>query len=358
MRWWMGTGMAVGAAAVVVSLLGTDAAVVTPSLAHATDAAHFRAEDMDFAVVRDGQPLRVHLEFLLQGDATEGELAAVRAEYRRRFEAADGAVFAAGSYALNGYMWPAKSATWGYNSAGKPARLADELPVLRAAAQTWTDAGSAFGFSGGQATDAGTGACHGSTDGKNTVSWGPQPGTVIAVTCTWYTGNVAQEFDMEVDPEWDWTTSAAPSIDLQSVVTHEFGHGLGLAHSPERGTVMYATYTTGTLVRQLTGDDRAAIVSVYGPAPVTPAAAARGTSLALARGANLLTWPGGDLAAARAIAPLAGSVEVVYAFDAGTGTWLRYVPGAPAYVSNLPVLHAGVPYWIMAVSAVTLPVMP
>jgi hypothetical protein len=65
-------------------------------------------------------------------------------------------------------------------------------------------------------------------------------------------------------------------MDLQSVVTHELGHALGMDHPCDfsrpttcdpsaRTTVMYGTYLAGTNRRTPQPDDIAGILAVYGP---------------------------------------------------------------------------------------------
>ncbi len=54
--------------------------------------------------------------------------------------------------------------------------------------------------------------------------------------------------------------------DFASVVTHEAGHFLGLAHSDVKTATMYARYDTGqTYMRNLSPDDVSAICEVYRP---------------------------------------------------------------------------------------------
>ncbi len=52
--------------------------------------------------------------------------------------------------------------------------------------------------------------------------------------------------------------------DLQSIITHEAGHFLGMAHSPDPNATMYAQYEVGTTSkRMLSPDDTAGICSIY-----------------------------------------------------------------------------------------------
>jgi hypothetical protein len=54
--------------------------------------------------------------------------------------------------------------------------------------------------------------------------------------------------------------------DLQSIVTHESGHFLGMAHSGDGYATMYALYVHGTTtMRTLRDDDRAGLCSIYPP---------------------------------------------------------------------------------------------
>jgi len=55
-------------------------------------------------------------------------------------------------------------------------------------------------------------------------------------------------------------------LDLQTVVTHEVGHMLGIAHSDRVDSIMFPLYMQGTLSgRKLTEDDVAAVCAVYPP---------------------------------------------------------------------------------------------
>jgi hypothetical protein len=60
---------------------------------------------------------------------------------------------------------------------------------------------------------------------------------------------------------WNWyaggeaTAIGAGQYDFQTVVTHELGHALGLGHSANAASVMYATLTTGTTSRALAAAD-------------------------------------------------------------------------------------------------------
>ncbi len=65
---------------------------------------------------------------------------------------------------------------------------------------------------------------------------------------------------------------ATADYDLQSVFTHEAGHFLGLAHSPDSSATMFAVYTPGsTAFRSLAADDVAGVCAVYPAQTIDPA---------------------------------------------------------------------------------------
>jgi hypothetical protein len=54
--------------------------------------------------------------------------------------------------------------------------------------------------------------------------------------------------------------------DLQAILTHEVGHFIGIAHSPDPSAVMYASYAPGSISqRVLTPDDVGAVCEIYPP---------------------------------------------------------------------------------------------
>lgn len=73
--------------------------------------------------------------------------------------------------------------------------------------------------------------------------------------------------DMILNPATPFTTTNAPNQqDLQSVVTHEAGHLLGLSHTGVLDATMFFVIQPSLDARSLTDDDRAAVAAAY-PAP-------------------------------------------------------------------------------------------
>jgi hypothetical protein len=100
-----------------------------------------------------------------------------------------------------------------------------------------------------------------STLALTTVSFEVQTGRIL-------------DADIEVNSAViDITTSdQRPVADLQSIITHESGHFLGLAHSNDVTATMFARYAPGDLsFRSLRADDQNAICTAYPPGRQTDA---------------------------------------------------------------------------------------
>jgi hypothetical protein len=103
-------------------------------------------------------------------------------------------------------------------------------------------------------------------------AWDDDPSKFAVTTVTFGTEDGAiYDADMALNSAlWHFTTGDAPvDVDLLSVVTHETGHFLGLAHSPNGDATMFRAYDPGqTGLRDLTADDRAGICAIYPPGAI------------------------------------------------------------------------------------------
>jgi MYXO-CTERM domain-containing protein len=99
-------------------------------------------------------------------------------------------------------------------------------------------------------------------DSNNTLA-------LTTVTFDSTTGEI-YDADMEINTAQQTLTVHDPipadGYDLASIVTHETGHFLGMAHSGDTAATMYAHYRQGaTSMRNLTQDDVQGICSIYPP---------------------------------------------------------------------------------------------
>jgi hypothetical protein len=133
------------------------------------------------------------------------------------------------------------------------------------------------------ATDCGLNPCADTVhDGKHLIvfrdtSWtGTDAVNTLALTIVTYgvMSGTIYDADTEINTFGHLVTTEEPpppsgyppnTYDLQSILTHEAGHFLGLAHSTDTSAVMYAYYHPGSVT--LTPDDVAGICTIYPPLP-------------------------------------------------------------------------------------------
>jgi hypothetical protein len=98
----------------------------------------------------------------------------------------------------------------------------------------------------------------------------------LALTTVTYNLDTGEIYDADMElnsaDNHFTTTNTAVEFDLLSVVTHEAGHFLGLAHSQEAEATMYPDYKPGDLgLRSINPDDIAGMCVIYPPGAVIPA---------------------------------------------------------------------------------------
>jgi len=102
-------------------------------------------------------------------------------------------------------------------------------------------------------------------DGNNDVGWVELEGS-STLGVAWY-GTSTDEVDIALDIGHPWFTDGQVYFDVETVLLHENGHGLGLSHSNVFGSIMNASYDT--IQRTLGTDDINGISALY-PTPVDP----------------------------------------------------------------------------------------
>jgi hypothetical protein len=183
------------------------------------------------------------------------------------------------AYVLMDAKWSTNSIYFYVNPAnldGLPA--AEVIADLQSGASAWQNqSNTSFRYVyGGTTTASSVG-----TDGKFNVMFRNQSnGSAIASTYTWKLSGRITEVDIVY---WDagfrfFTGSSGCSggFYIQDIAAHEFGHGLGLLHSPvSTATMYYGAQPCDKGIRDLDPDDVAGVESLYPPstqAPTLPAA--------------------------------------------------------------------------------------
>lgn len=112
--------------------------------------------------------------------------------------------------------------------------------------------------------------------GRNVVgvapTWKYQGGSeTLALATLTFNADSGEVFDvdLEVNGTIPWSFSETPPTvegqhDLQTVLTHEVGHVLGIAHASDPTATMFNFYTPGTTeLRTLEADDQNAVCAIY-----------------------------------------------------------------------------------------------
>jgi hypothetical protein len=150
--------------------------------------------------------------------------------------------------------------------------------LVQQAFNIWSEAACELGSPNITAEDLGPVACNqieydGKAKNANIIifrdaSWPYDGGAALALTTVTYaldSGEI-RDADIEINSaEVTLTTSDDDvEVDLQSILTHETGHFLGLAHAPVAAATMNGDYPPNSItLRSLDPDDEAGICAIY-----------------------------------------------------------------------------------------------
>ncbi|MFA7239671.1 MAG: M57 family metalloprotease [Sulfuricellaceae bacterium] len=231
----------------------------------------------------------------------------------------------------NAPKWDGAVMPWRYNPSGQPATVTTDtmLAIINADMAKWEKVcGIHFQYQGT------TTAAPTSHDGLNVIGWASAKG-YDGYTQYWYSNYKFTDVDIRLDP----SRLTNPTY-IEAILTHELGHAVGLDHSDQNESTMFANpYHTYDYQLTLRDDDAAGCVALYGAAATPPAttpyafsATAGGAAKALTLDAQI-TIASTDLNATGNIY-LAFHGDTYWLVNNGTG-WTPWNGGA------LPVYYHG-----------------
>lgn len=162
----------------------------------------------------------------------------------------------------SGAKWNGALMKWHYNPSGQPAAVSTEamLALIQADMAKWS-ASCAIRFE----YQGITSAAPTFNDGVNVVGWSSADG-YDGYTQYWYRGGYFSDVDVRLDP-----TRLTTATQIEGIVDHELGHAIGLDHSDQTASIMWANpYHSYDYQRTLRADDIAGCQALYGAAASTP----------------------------------------------------------------------------------------
>ena len=182
--------------------------------------------------------------------------------------------------------WSGRTMRWRYNDAGRPASIADSASAavgrIQSAMGRWSAVCNIQFVYDGTTTSAASLASN-TRDGTNVIAWGALSGNTTGITYAGASGFTGSAFTLD---EADMVINSQFNPNLDSTLSHEVGHLLGLKHSNEEGAVMSGPNTAPdpstsyTSLTVLQADDIAGCRSLYGAATSAPAAPVASSSVA------------------------------------------------------------------------------
>ncbi len=176
--------------------------------------------------------------------------------------------------------WPGMCVGFSLNKAGSEhIEFATFRDVVHKSFVAWSDIDCGDGAATLAFTEVGTAACHRAEynpdlGNANIIlfqdhKWGyTGPDNTLAKTTVTYDVDSGEIFDadIELNHAYNEFTVVDQDVvyDLQSILTHEIGHFIGLDHTPDYTATMNAAYEKGTIsLRTLEIDDEEALCAAY-----------------------------------------------------------------------------------------------
>lgn len=211
--------------------------------------------------------------------------------------------------------WTGGQIAWYYNPANQPANLSttDVLAAIDTAIARWTGmCNLSFTYQGTTTATPNVRSTASTVDRISVFGWGQLTNEMAqygAYTMWWYANRAIYDADVVINTIYRWTAQ-----DVESIMTHELGHVIGLSHSNVQASVMYASpYNSYAYQRTLRGDDASACAALYGASTNAPSNRA-------------LNWAEQTYPQLLSPSPAASAV-----FD---GYYYRYYPGTNTYVGT------------------------
>jgi len=165
------------------------------------------------------------------------------------------------------FHFPSSPIHWRFESAGSPDELDPEAQraAVESALEAWLVAsGTTIAF-----VEDPDGPPQDVSRIHWAEEWSYDPDYLAVTTTDASTAGEIRSFTMVLNPTQLWTTEPNPfDMDFQNTVTHEIGHGIGLAHSDVAEATMYAETLPGDVAkRDLAPDDIEAMQYLYADQP-------------------------------------------------------------------------------------------
>lgn len=164
--------------------------------------------------------------------------------------------------------WSGGAIQWYYNPAQQPSNLttSDVLSAINTAVARWSGmCNLTFTYMGLTSATPNVRSTWETIDRLSVFGWGQLTNELAqygAYTKWWYSSGLMVDADVVINTAYNWTAR-----DVESIMTHELGHVLGLNHSNVQASVMFASpYNSYSYQRTLRGDDASACAALYGAA--------------------------------------------------------------------------------------------